>query len=171
MSEQDHGSVEHGGEFVRLAEFARHGTALQSPESIRARGTRRAKRRRAGQAALGVGTFAVVAGVGAALALPGSGHGATAAVTSASAKASVHASVTVTTYLLPTDLHDSMGSSVLAVLRTLGFRDVWIHNEPSDVVPANHVIEIVDEQGHSLGGTSVATDTRLTIVVSDGPAA
>jgi hypothetical protein len=77
MHEQDERFEQDGrpGGFSGLSTYAQRGSALQSPERIRARGTRRIRRRKAGQAALGTGAFAVVAGIGASLVLTGSGHG------------------------------------------------------------------------------------------------
>ena len=62
-------------QFEHIADYGRHACVLDDPARIRARGTRRIRRRRAGQAVVGTGAIAVIAGLGAGL----FGHGATPA--------------------------------------------------------------------------------------------
>lgn len=71
-------------QFQRIAEYARRGSALEGAASLRARGTRRLRRRRAGQAVLGTGALAVVTGFGVnlATAAPAPTHVGPAAATS-----------------------------------------------------------------------------------------
>jgi hypothetical protein len=56
-------------QFESIAAYAQRSSALQDAARIRAAGTRRLRRHRAGQAALGTGAFALVAGLGTTLAL------------------------------------------------------------------------------------------------------
>lgn len=62
-------------QFERIAEYARRTSVLDDVTGIRAKGTRRIRRRRAGQATLGAGALAVVTGIGATLAMGSPGHG------------------------------------------------------------------------------------------------
>ncbi len=56
-------------QFERIADYAKNTCQLDNAADIRARGTRRLRRRRTGQAVLGTGAVAVVTGLSAAIAL------------------------------------------------------------------------------------------------------
>ena len=56
-------------QFERITHYAGNTCRLDSAAEIRARGTRRLRRRRTGQAVLGTGAVAIVTGLGAAIAL------------------------------------------------------------------------------------------------------
>lgn len=61
-------------QFERIANYAKNTCQLDDAADIRARGTRRLRRRRTGQAVLGTGAVAVVTGLSAAMALNTSSH-------------------------------------------------------------------------------------------------
>ena len=71
-------------QFERIAEYARRTSVLDDGTGIRAKGTRRIRRRRVGQATLGAGALAVVTGIGATLAMGSPGHGNVSAGASSS---------------------------------------------------------------------------------------
>lgn len=72
-------------QFERIAIYAKNTCHLDDAADIRARGTRRLRRRRTGQAVLGTGAVAVVAGLGTAIALNTPSHASGRSVTTASA--------------------------------------------------------------------------------------
>lgn len=71
-------------QFERIAEYARRTSVLDDATGIRAKGTRRIRRRRVGQATLGTGALAVVTGIGATLAMGSPGHASVSAGASSS---------------------------------------------------------------------------------------
>ena len=167
MPEQEYRSPGQGDEFARLAQFAWGSTALMTPELIRARGTQRMRRRRIGRTALGAGTFAVVAGLGAGLALHGSGHGVAA---TASAAPKVGAPTTAVRFITLADFSGQNESEVLSTLQGDGFEHVALSYTASTTVAQNVVIAVLDSKGQSLDGKSVPPDTEVTLVVSNSPA-
>lgn len=164
-------------EWQQLAEFAEHAAALTAPERIRTIGTRRIRRRRAGQAVLGTGALAVAAFFATGLATGGSGGGhGTAGIGAASASVRASATGTATAdatatarYTLPTIVSSSHASSLEAVLQQKGFAYVTVTSVSSSTVPAGNVIDIDDAHGHSMLGHTVSTTEPLSVVVSAGP--
>jgi hypothetical protein len=82
-------------QFERIADYARQSGRVGGAERIRTLGTRRIRRRRAGQVVLGAGAFALVTGVAAALAVaapshPGVGVGAGVGAASSTVAPSPH---------------------------------------------------------------------------------
>jgi len=178
---------EPGGTFAQLCEFAQRGAALTTPERIRVLGTRRLRRRRAGQAMLGTGGLAVVVFLGVGLAAhgssQGSSHGPSAlgvgASKSAASPTASHSgagdSRCATTaksveYALPSNGAGATATAFEAALETVCFTHVAVASKPSDTIPQGDVIDIVDARNQSVMGKVVAADTDLTLLVSSGPA-
>lgn len=175
------------GEFARLAEYARGGSVLATPERIRVLGMRRLRRHRAGYAVLGTGAVAAAVFLGAGFAPSGSGSGHSAIAPAAGSSTSGatptpsrggvvnvppggrHSSPTPVQYVFPQSVFASRGTVVLSELHDRGFADVRVETVASDTIPAGNAIDIDDAQHHSLLGEMVAVNTPLTLLVSAGP--
>jgi hypothetical protein len=222
------GSSEFGEPLGRLADYAQRSSALRDAGSLRARGTRRARRRRI-EAVVGSGALAVAAlglvvsftakgpaplRVGAAAAVttsspapaggapssgaPSASTAASAGAPSAGTAASAGAPCAeggprassdphpATTYTLTEDATNfnattestsgypditALGitaNDVTQGLAQLGFTHVTLTDRPDNAVPAGRVIDIEDQQGHSILGTKVEISRLLVVVVSTG---
>lgn len=186
MSEQqEQRSTEQSGPFARLSELVQHGSVPADPELIRTLGTRRLRRHRAGQAALGTGALAAVVVLAVLPAMNASGRdsghrslGTAAAATTkvvvkpAPSNALCAAATGPMQWVFSSNTsNDATAAATVANLKKLCFSRVFITFKPSDTVAVNEVIDIVDTRtDQSLLGKEVSTDTEVTVVGSSGPA-